>query len=72
MQSCTSDSWSYGNDDKEPHRDIKNYPWEHYYKQTKVGSCLGLSNDPEESPRHKTLKTENFTAWFMNRDPLLK
>ena len=27
-----------------------NHPWEYYYKQTTVGSCLGLSEDPEESP----------------------
>ena len=53
-------------------RDIKNHPWEYYYKLTTVGSCPGHSNDPEESPRHKTLRTENFTAWSMNRDPSLK
>uniref|UniRef100_A0A8C4R0P7 Uncharacterized protein n=1 Tax=Eptatretus burgeri TaxID=7764 RepID=A0A8C4R0P7_EPTBU len=35
-------------------------------------TCPALSDDPEESPRHKTLRTENFTAWSMNRDPLLK
>ena len=52
--------------------DIKNHPWEYHYKRTTVGSRPGLSDDPEESPRHKTLRTENFTAWSMNRDPLPK
>ena len=51
---------------------IKNHPLEYHYKQTPVGSRPGLSNDPEERPRHKTLKTENFTAWSMNRDALQK
>ena len=50
--------------------EIKNHPWEYHYKQTTIGSRPGLSNDPEESPRHKTLKTENFTTWSVNRDPL--
>ena len=50
----------------------KNHPWEYYNKRTTVGSCPGLSDDPEESPRHKTLRTENFTTWSMNRDPLPK
>ena len=53
-------------------RDIKNHPWEYYSKQATVGSSPGFSDDPEESHRHKTLRTENFTAWSMNRDPLLK
>ena len=35
-QSCTNDSWSCRNDDKEPHRDIKNQPWEYYDKQTTI------------------------------------
>ena len=72
-QSCTSDEEEpHGNDEEEPHRDIKNHPWEYHYKRTTVGSRPGLSNDPEESPRHKILKTENFTAWSVNRDPLTK
>ena len=54
-QSCTNDDQEpHGIDDEEPHRDIKNHPWEYYHKQTTVGSFLGLSDDPEESPRHKT------------------
>ena len=64
-QSCTSD-------DEEPHRDLKNHPWEYYYKGTAVGSYPVLSNNPEGSPWHETLRTENFTAWSMNRDPSLK
>ena len=54
------------------YRWAKNHPREYYNKRTTVGSCPGLSDDPEESPRHKTLRTENFTAWSMNRDFLLK
>ena len=54
-QSCTSDSWSYRNDDKEPHRDIKNHPWEYYNKRTAVMLGVGFmvrvvglgSQDPE-------------------------
>ena len=30
---------------------LKNHPWEYYYKQTTVGSCPGLSDDPEDNPR---------------------
>ena len=43
--------------------DINNHPWEYHYKQAAVGNCPGLSADREESPRHKSLRTENFTAW---------
>ena len=31
-KNCTSDHWSNGNDEEEPHRVIKNHPWEYYYK----------------------------------------
>ena len=72
-QSCTSDDKEpQGNDEEEPHRDIKNRPWEYHCKLTTVESRPGLSNDPEESPGHKTIKTENFTDWSVNRDPLPK
>ena len=67
-QSCTgNDEEPHGNDSEEPCRDIKNYPWEYCYKRSSVGNCPGLSDDPEENPRHKTLRTENVTAWSTNR-----
>ena len=56
-QNCTSDCWSNGNDKEEPHKDPTNHLWERYHKQTAVGGCVGLSDDPEKSPRYKTLRT---------------
>ena len=47
-QSWTSyDKETHGNDEEEPHKDIKNHPWEYHYKRTTVGSRPGLSDDPE-------------------------
>ena len=70
---CTSDDEEpHRNVEEEPHRGIKTHSWEYHYKRTTVGSHLGFSDDREESPRHKTLRTENFTVWSMNRDPLTK
>ena len=50
-------NWSNVSDEEEPYKDPTNHPWEHYHKQPAVGSCQGLINDPEKSPRNKTLRT---------------
>ena len=76
-QSCTSDDEEPHGNDEEPHRNNKKHPWEYYDKRNirilrQTEAVWGHSDDPEESPRHKTLRTENFTAWSMNRDHLLK
>ena len=57
-RNCTSNNyWGNRSDKEEPHGDLKNHPWEYYYKRTAVGSRPGFDDDPEKNPRNKTLTT---------------
>ena len=44
---------------------LKTTPREHYHKQTTIGGCLGLSDDPEKNSRNKTLRIRKLHNLFL-------